>query len=165
MGCWATVQSFKCVFCHNTLLTINLTLKIFYFANSWIHYFLVLKENEPTRGGLRKHDYFGWNLGLVLFNLDTFFPNQWTEEPKNKTSGHLAGFSSSKSYLSASTDWVEYSHNWASTGSLNLFYFHSLWLKLWCFGSLLSDLTLKNIQLTQPQMQLPSEKTRRRCSR
>lgn len=82
------------------------------------------------------------------FNADSFFPNQWTEEPKKRSSDHLAGFPSSKSCLSVSTDWVEYSHNTASIGSLNLFSLPSLWLKLWCLGSLLSDLTLRNIQHT-----------------
>lgn len=41
------------------------------------------------------------------FNADSFFPDQWTEEPKKKSSDHLAGFASSKSCLSVSTDWVE----------------------------------------------------------
>lgn len=129
-----------------------------------MHYFLVLKENEPTRDCLRKHDYsdetWVWHCLMQILSFQT----SELRIPKREVQIIWLDFpQGNPTYLQ---HWlVEYSHNWASTGSLTLFSLPLLRLKLWCFGSLLSDLTLMNIQHTQPQMQLPSENTRRRCWR
>lgn len=110
-----------------------------------MHYFLVLKENEPTRDCLRKHDYSDetwlWHCLMQILSFQT----SELRNPKREVQIIWLDFpQANPTYLQ---HWlVEYSHNWASTGSLTLFSLPLLWLKLWCFGSLSSDLTLMNIQ-------------------